>query len=128
MQDIIDILRKHFPDATEEQLSFGEKCYSIGQTNIADFLNEQTLKKEDRIKKLKTDFANDLKPFLPTYGKEMLNEFYSYWSESNKSHTKLKYQQEPTWELALRLARWANNQRNVKTIPIQQQPTTDRYK
>ena len=72
---------------------------------------------EDR----KSDFIKELTPFLPIYGKDMLNEFYKYWSESNRSKTKMKWEREDTWELKLRLERWANNGFNNKKSPEQTQ-------
>jgi len=54
-------------------------------------------------------FYSSLIPYLLTYGKEMLREFFDYWSEPNKSQTKMRFEQQTTWALNLRLARWANN-------------------
>ena len=59
--------------------------------------------REEREKK----FYKSLIPFLNTYPKEMLREFYDYWSEPNKSQTKMRYESEKTWDLPRRLARWA---------------------
>lgn len=84
-------------------------CYLAGMNNLASFLDEANAKKEEKIKKKKAEFAEMLKPFLPTYGKEMLNEFYVYWSEAHKRLPRLKWEEEKTWETALRLQRWASN-------------------
>lgn len=48
------------------------------------------------------------------YPKEMLKEFFKYWIEPNKSFTKLKFELEETWDLNLRLQRWASNQDKFK--------------
>ena len=61
------------------------------------------------------EFYNSLIPFVQTYGKEMVREFYDYWSEGNKSGSKMRYEQEPTWDLARRLARWSNNEKSYKS-------------
>ncbi len=37
---------------------------------------------------------------------EIREEFYQYWSEPNKSNTKMKYELERTWDLNRRLKRW----------------------
>ena len=39
----------------------------------------------------------------------MLQEFYDYWSEPNKSGTKFKMEMQKTWDLGKRLSRWASN-------------------
>jgi hypothetical protein len=61
--------------------------------------------KEQNVTTKKQLFAESLKPFLETYGKEMLNDFYLYWSETNKKG-KMKFELQTTWELPLRLAKW----------------------
>lgn len=55
-------------------------------------------------------FAADLIPFLKSYSKEMIREFYDYWSEPNKSRTKMKFEMQDTWDLNMRLAKWERNQ------------------
>jgi hypothetical protein len=64
------------------------------------------------IKKRKEKFIEDLKPFLELYKKEMINSFYSYWSELNKSETKMRFELQKTWELKKRLVTWAKNENN----------------
>jgi len=51
-------------------------------------------------------FKNELVQFKGIYSDEVLNGFYAYWSEWNKSGTKMRYENETTWELPKRLARW----------------------
>lgn len=67
--------------------------------------------KEDLdIRKLK--FSETLKPFLEKYGKDLLNDFYLYWTEPNKSKTKFRQELEKTWDLERRLSTWAKNDKN----------------
>jgi hypothetical protein len=56
------------------------------------------------------DFKRELQPFAFT--ESMKQEFYDYWSEPNKSNTKMRFEQEKTWDLGRRLARWANNNKD----------------
>lgn len=55
-------------------------------------------------------FYQSLVPFTDTYPKEMIRAFFDYWTEMNKSCTKMRYEQERTWETARRLATWANRE------------------
>ena len=55
-------------------------------------------------------FYQSLVPFTDTYPKEMIRAFFDYWTEMNKSCTKMRYEQERTWETAKRLATWANRE------------------
>jgi len=60
----------------------------------------------------KLKFANTLKPFIDNYTKELIREFYNYWTEPNKSNTKFKQELERTWSLERRLETWAKNETN----------------
>lgn len=76
--------------------------------------------KENNIEERKQKFASTLKPFINIYGKEMLMDFYRYWTEPNKSNTKFKYENEKTWSLDRRLETWSNNESKFKP---KQKPT-----
>lgn len=69
--------------------------------------------KKDRLSlnlsKRKNNFKESLKPFVEFYGADMINDFYSYWTEPNKSNTKMRYELQKTWDIKRRLSRWANN-------------------
>lgn len=70
-------------------------------------------KREDLVARKKA-FSDTLSPYLKTYGKEMLNDFYLYWTEPNKSNTKVRWELEKTWSLPRRLSTWAGNDKNFK--------------
>lgn len=75
---------------------------------------EDELEKENNIDSRKLKFASTLQPFLLTYGKDFLNDFYKYWTEPNKSNTKFKQELEKTWSLERRLETWAKNEKNFE--------------
>ena len=87
---------------------------------------ELEAKKEDQKKKLiaakaattkrKEEFRLSLVPFVDRYGKEMIRAFFEYWTEPNKSFTKMKYETEKTWDLALRLGTWCNRELRFKKV------------
>lgn len=69
---------------------------------------------------------------------DILQEFFDYWSEPNKSGTKLRYELEKTWDLNRRLKRWqlmkdqrkdfkpvemAKNRLDTSVKPTQPKPT-----
>lgn len=76
------------------------------------------LSNDSIIKERREAFKLSLGEYLPTYGKEMLNDFYRHWAEFNPLKTKMKYETEKTWELNLRLAKWKSNA--MKFNPKQQ--------
>lgn len=43
------------------------------------------------------------------YGREMVDAFFDYWSETNDNGNKMRFEKEKTWNLEKRLARWAKN-------------------
>lgn len=77
-------------------------------------VNDILLKKEtkENINDRKLKFASTLEPFLLTYGKEFINDFYKYWTEPNQSNTKFKKELQKTWSLERRLETWAKNDKN----------------
>ena len=68
------------------------------------------LSKEEIIKAKKSSFKEKIFPFLEFFGREMLNKFYEYWTEPNKSQTKLRWELEKTWDTELRLKKWQSNE------------------
>jgi hypothetical protein len=71
----------------------------------------------------KQEFADSLKPFLDTYGKEMLNDFYLYWTEHGIKDKKLRFEKERTFGLERRLLTWSKNNFSKP----QKDETTDGY-
>lgn len=43
------------------------------------------------------------------YDEKMVQEFFDYWSEPNKSKTKMRFESQKTWEISRRLAVWHRN-------------------
>lgn len=79
---------------------------------IKQLVNNERQILTNKISKRKEVFANTLKPFIDTYGKDMLNDFYKYWTEPNKSGTKFRQELEKTWSLERRLEMWSRNSKN----------------
>lgn len=67
---------------------------------------------EEKLKQRRDAFIEELRPYVNSYGREMINSFYSYWSETNRSNTKMRFELQPTFEISRRLTTWANN--NIK--------------
>ena len=75
---------------------------------------QEQKKKSDAAKaatrKRKELFYEELIPYVERYGKDMIRKFFEYWTEQNKSGTKMKYEIEKTWDLARRLGTWNNRE------------------
>lgn len=62
----------------------------------------------------KKKFLEEIQANKKNYHKDMLNSFYLFWTELNKSKTKMKFEMQPTWETPKRLATWANREPFIK--------------
>lgn len=61
---------------------------------------------EDR----KKSFIENLRPHLEKYGKDTLNAFYQYWTETNEGGKKMRFEMEKVFEVAKRLAAWKSRE------------------
>jgi len=61
-------------------------------------------------------FKNALHPFLGQYGKDMLNDFYRYWTEHNPKGVKMRYEysKNQPFNIERRLITWKKRQKTVK--------------
>lgn len=60
-----------------------------------------------------SDFKESLYPYCKpkgVYDKEIVKQFFDYWSELNKSETKMKWELQQTFEISKRLANWVKNE------------------
>jgi hypothetical protein len=73
---------------------------------------ERKKKSVQELEKREKDFYNSLKTFVGQYSKEMVRAFYDYWTEKNRSGTKMRFELEKTWDVSLRLATWSRNDKN----------------
>lgn len=85
-----------------------EKEGGAGGTSPPD----PTIPTDEKFQARKKAFGEELIPFVPTYGKKMIRDFFDYWSEPNKGKTKMRKDLERTWDLSRRLRTWAD--RNLK--------------
>lgn len=91
--------------------ALSKHCTKQSQSTVSidkQLNNEQRNNIEER----KLKFASTLEPFLNTYGKELLNEFYLYWVELNKSKTKMRFEGEKYFDVSRRLSTWAKKEKN----------------
>lgn len=78
--------------------------------SVSDSVNDNV--KLNTIEERKLKFAQTLEPFLPNYGKELLNEFYLYWVEPDKSKKKMRFEGEKYFDVSRRLSTWAKKEKN----------------
>ena len=99
---------------------------STDSVSVSVNVNDNVNVINNNIEQRKLKFATTLQPYLLTYGKSFLNDFYKYWTEPNKSNTKFKMELEKTWSLERRFETWAKNEKNFnKKINDTRKPTID---
>jgi len=72
----------------------------------------------NKITKQKLKLKSLLEPYLQKYGKEFLNEFYSFWTELNLSKTNCRYMLQDTFEVGKRLAYWKRRRKEKAPLPF----------
>lgn len=84
------------------------------------------------IEERKMEFGMTLKPYTKEFGgkypREMINDFYHYWTETNRSQTKMKFEMEKTWEVGKRLTTWASRDRNFNNSNNGRETATDKLR
>jgi hypothetical protein len=126
LEEIKNILNGDFEDCwlklkskfTEENgYYYNRKLETVKKSKPKELVIDRS-KVEQRIKENKAKFYEDCKPYLEKYPKEMLRAFYNYWTELNKSNTKMKYELQQTFEIGKRLATWAGRDKTVNTLTL----------
>jgi len=111
----IEVKRKGIP---------AKQYFKINEEQVLQILNNLSIKNSTTINKNKEikinnkyisirqeDFEKSVKKSTNGYGYNiaLLDEFISYWTELNKSKTKMKFEMEKTFDIEKRLARWKKN-------------------
>lgn len=77
----------------------------LPKKEVGDSFFDKQKKMEQRNK----EFYEELIPYVDIYGKDMIREFYDYWTEPNKSNTQSRKDMERTWNTSRRLTTWSKN-------------------
>lgn len=116
--------------STVKQNEANEAVIVTVNDNVTDTVN--VIKKKKNIAAISSTaersklFYDSLIPFTERHGKERLRAFFNYWTELNKSGTKMRFELERTWELSRRLTTWEGREKingkeikqNTVTMPI----------
>ena len=58
----------------------------------------------------KEDFYQSILPYADQYDREILNDFYQYWTELDKRRQRMRFEMQKTWETGKRLSTWARRE------------------
>ena len=85
--------------------------------------------REKNLEQRRQQFLASLLPYHERYGQEMVTLFGDYWTEPNRSMTKMRFELQRTWSTPLRLATWARNDKtftnnNINNHDKKSRPTS----
>ena len=98
----LSILKGGEEQKVKEVFKKSLKSNNINNNNTS--INNISIRKED--------FEKSVKKSTNGYGYDidLLNEFCDYWTEPNKSNSRMKFEMQTTFDISLRLKTWAKNQ------------------
>ena len=98
-----------------------EYIYNINNNNNDNNINilnnnnkennnkKEKVKKEKPLEERKQEFYDSLIPFVEEFGKVMVRDFFDYWTETNKSGKKMRFEDQRFFSLKRRLVTWRKN-------------------
>ena len=91
-------------------------CNGDINKNVNDPINKNVKDNNTSINNTSINISNRRKDFVLEvmtfdYNKDILNSFVDYWTEPNKSKTKMKFELQQTWSTNLRLKNWEKNKK-----------------
>ncbi len=62
----------------------------------------------------KADFKKSLRPFVGEFKKEMIQEFFEYWSEHGENDKKMRFEKQTSFGIKRRLTTWLKKQEEIE--------------
>lgn len=109
-----DNIYKYFKTSIKETLKLDDNKLKTNNTKVINNNNKDISIREQK-------FSEEV--FFSNLSTEVCKEFVDYWTETNKSGTKMKFEMEKTFCIKRRLARWQKNDKkwNTKTSKLDSQ-------
>jgi hypothetical protein len=112
---VITFLDKEREDIESKRLKLSESGRKGGLSRAkaslkqGSSIKEVDKDKEYNIAERKQKFASNLTSFVDVYGKQMIRDFYDYWTEHGEKDKKMRFEKETSFNLDARLNRWNKN-------------------
>ena len=87
----------------------------ITVVNYKSYQLDDKPRKKRNLDTVTNKFLMEVSAFKELYSIEMLEAFIDYWTEPNKSKTKLRYELQKTFDIARRLKTWSKNESKFGT-------------
>jgi hypothetical protein len=92
----------------KENANASERINNNAKNAVIDSVNDND--KVINIEERKQKFANSLSPYLSIYGKDMLNDFYGYWTQHGEKDKKFLAEKQKSFGIERRLETWKRNE------------------
>jgi len=101
--------RKSFTDSRKNNL-LGKNQHTDKGGHMTEHMEDENkdVNKSNNIDTRAKQFYKKVYDYKDT-NSETKNKFFEYWSEPNKSNTKMRFELEKTWDLNRRIKRWTNS-------------------
>jgi len=91
---------------------------NINNNNINNNnINNKKIYKKNPIEERQKKFYDECAAYVGEFGKEIVREFYDYWSEENSDKTKFKKEFQKTFNVKSRLNTWKKNKDKFTPSP-----------
>ena len=121
LQKYEDIRVKNQENARKRWNATASECMQVDTKNAV--IDKDIVKVKDKviesIEERKSKFYSSLSLFVDEYPKQMLRDFFNYWSEHGENDKKLRFEKEKTFGLKQRLSTWySRNPKQYETEGI----------
>jgi hypothetical protein len=89
-----------------------KRISSIAKMAVNDNVNDKVILS---IAERKINFANQLSIYKKDYSKDILNEFYLYWTEHGTNDKKMRFEKQTSFDVSRRLNNWLKNSAKFDT-------------
>jgi hypothetical protein len=126
---VIKFLDKEREEIESKRLKLSESGRKGGLSRAKASLKQgSSIKEEDKDKEYniaerKQKFASNLTSYVDIYGKQMIRDFYDYWTEHGEKDKKMRFEKQTSFNLEARLIRWNKNVQD-RNKPKFNAPTT----
>ena len=108
-------IRKRNATTVQRSLN-GRSVSSTVSVSVSDSVSG-SVKSKLSIEDRKRNFKKLLTPFLDKYSKDILNDFFGYWTEHGVNDKKMRYEKQKSFSVERRLTTWLKNQKKFDNKP-----------
>jgi hypothetical protein len=112
--DFCNIIREESHIIREESHIIPEVCRKVKESKVKESKEGGNARERapspKNLEERKEIFLNECAGYVEKYTKEMVRNFFDYWTEPDKSHSKMRFELEKTWDFGKRLSTWDRNE------------------